>query len=82
MDTKTNVETDTETDTETGEEKSARDRILTEIKCNPVITQKQLAEKVGLSYSGIRYTMRQLQDEGILKRTGSTKKGRWIIDEL
>ena len=77
-DTKTNVETDTET----GEEKSARDRILTEIKHNPVITQKQLAEKVGLSYSGIRYTMRQLQDEGILKRTGSTKKGRWIIDEL
>lgn len=84
-DTKISRETDTktgeETNIETGEEKNAKNILLAEIKRNPVITQKQLAEKVGLSYSGIRYVMRQLQDEGILKRSGSTKKGQWIIQE-
>jgi predicted HTH transcriptional regulator len=65
-DTETGGETDTNTkssveiNTETGKEKSSRNEILAEIKRNPVITQKQLAEKVGLSYSGIRYAMRQL----------------------
>ncbi|MEY8295823.1 hypothetical protein AAK943_02540 [Emergencia timonensis] len=32
-----------------------------------------LAGKVGLSYSGVRYAMRQSQDEGVLKRSGSTR---------
>lgn len=86
-DVKTNEETDTDTETgeetsiETGGEKSTRDKILAEIKYNPVITQKQLSEKVGLSYSGIRYIMKQLQNEGILRRVGSTKKGQWVIQE-
>ncbi len=79
--TDTNTENGEETNVVTGEEKNTRSRILTEIKRNPFITQKQLAEKVGLSYSGIRYAMRQLQDEGILKRSGSTKKGQWIIQK-
>lgn len=67
-----------ETDEETSEEIDICSRILAEIRNAPFITQKQLAVKVGLSYSGIRYIMKQLQDKGLLKRVGSTKKGQWI----
>lgn len=80
-DEETSEETDEETDGETSEEKNIKNKLLVELKRNPVITQRQLAKKIGLSYSGIRYVMRQLQDEGILKRVGSTKKGQWIIQE-
>lgn len=81
VETDVGIKTSEETNAETESEKDTKDKILAEIKCDPVITQKQLAEKIGLSYSGIRYAMRQLQDEGILKRTGSTKKGQWTIKE-
>jgi len=58
---------------------SAADRILDGIRGNPVITQRQLADIVGLSYSGVRYVMEALRKEGILERVGSTKTGKWII---
>ncbi|HIR44418.1 MAG TPA: winged helix-turn-helix transcriptional regulator, partial [Candidatus Ventrisoma faecale] len=45
------------------------------------ITQKQLADRLGLSYAGIRYVMKKLQERGLLKRIGSTKKGQWIIKQ-
>ncbi len=77
----TGGETSGETSGETGGEKSSYEKILAEIRHNPLITQKQLAEKVGLSYSGIRYAMKQLQNTGLVKRVGSTKKGQWIIQE-
>ena len=80
-------ETSTErrkTNGETGGEtkvfkKTTTERVVEEIKNDPSITQKHLADKIGLSYAGIRYVMKKLQEEGILERIGSTKKGRWII---
>ena len=56
-----------------------RDRIIQAIAENSAITQVQLAARLGMSRSGIKYVMKQLQEEGILKREGSTKKGKWII---
>ncbi len=82
---KTSEETGEETDEEikTGEkineETGTRDKILEAITNDPMITQKELAKKVGLSYSGIRYAMKKLQEEGIIVRTGSTKNGKWEV---
>lgn len=61
------------------EDKTTSERVMSEIKRNPYITQKQLAEMIGISYAGIRYTMKKLQNEGVLIREGSTKKGKWLI---
>lgn len=61
------------------EDKTTSERVMSEIKRNPHITQKQLAEMIGISYAGIRYTMKKLQNEGVLIREGSTKKGKWLI---
>lgn len=56
-----------------------REKIIFEIKTNPSVTQEKLAEKTGLSRSGVKYILKKLQDEGLLKRVGSTKKGQWIL---
>ena len=70
-----------ETNEETNKEITNREKILCEIYGSPDITQKQLAEKIGLSYAGVRYIMNQLQNEGIIERVGPTKKGQWVIKE-
>lgn len=46
---------------------------------NPDITQERMAENIGMSKNGIRYAMDRLKEKGILRREGSTKKGKWII---
>ncbi len=46
---------------------------------NPGITQEKMAENMGMSKNGIRYVMDRLKERGILRREGSTKKGKWII---
>ena len=76
-----NEETSEETNKETNKEITNREKILCEIYGSPDITQKQLAEKIGLSYAGVRYIMNQLQNEGIIERVGPTKKGQWVIKE-
>lgn len=77
----TNQETNQETVQEISSNLSSREKILFEIKSNSFITQVKLAEKTGLSRSGVKYVLKQLQDEGLLKRVGSTKKGQWIIQD-
>ncbi|MBD5459337.1 MAG: winged helix-turn-helix domain-containing protein [Lachnospiraceae bacterium] len=53
-------------------------KIVEFILDNPGITQEQIAENMGMSKNGIRYTMGKLKDKGILMREGATKKGELI----
>lgn len=46
------------------------------------ITQKEIAQKKGMSQNGIRYAMDRLKDRGILEREGATKRGKWIINKI
>ena len=48
----------------------------------PAITQKEIAQKVGMSQNGIRYTIDKLKDRGILEWEGATKRGKWIVNLL
>lgn len=54
-------------------------KILAAIRNNPMITQPQLAQKIGISVEGIRYAIRGLRKKGILSRIGSSRKGSWVI---
>lgn len=58
---------------------SSRDMIAAAVRENPSVTQAELEEITGLSRSGVRYIMRQMREEGILRREGATKKGRWLL---
>jgi ATP-dependent DNA helicase RecG len=42
---------------------------------------RELADKIGISDTGIEWNIRKLKDLGILKRVGPTKGGHWEIDD-
>ena len=54
-------------------------KILEQIKENPTITQRQLANRLELSDSGVRYAMRELKEKGLLTRVGSNRNGGWKL---
>ena len=54
-------------------------RILDVIKENPFVTQEELAQIIGLSRKSIIQNMKKLQENGLLKRIGADKNGRWEI---
>ena len=54
-------------------------KIIEAIKENPNITQEKLAEIVGISRKSIIANMKQLQENGFIKRIGADKNGYWQI---
>lgn len=54
-------------------------QILEEIKVQPQITQKELAEKIGVKRRQVSRIMKTLQEKGIIRRVGSKKTGLWEI---
>ena len=73
----TRQETDQETDQETSQETS--DRIINMLINRPEITQKEIADSMDLSVSGVKYHITNMKKAGIIERVGSTKKGKWIV---
>lgn len=56
-----------------------RDQILAELRANPQVTIAELARLLNLSDSGVEYNLRQLRQDGRIRREGSTKAGRWVV---
>lgn len=56
-------------------------KIIDTIKNNPYITQKELAEIVGIARKNIVTNMKKLQVNGLIKRVGADKNGYWQIEE-
>ena len=53
--------------------------ILAILAEEPSATQTQLMDRLNLSRKQIQAKMRELQEEGILVREGTNRKGRWIV---
>ena len=77
--TKTNTKNDAGIKTYTKGEGETVKTILLFIQNEPMITLDELAQKTGLSKSGVRYVLNKLRDKGIVYREGGRKTGRWII---
>jgi ATP-dependent DNA helicase RecG len=56
-------------------------KILESIRKNPSMTQKELSAVVGISVVHINKNMKALQEIGLISRSGSDKKGFWVINE-
>lgn len=56
-------------------------KIIEVIKENPFATQDELAQIIGLSRKSIIQNMKKLQENGLLKRVGADKNGRWEIKQ-
>jgi len=56
-----------------------RARILSLMEENPAITREQLADAIGVTPDGIRYHLRKLKQENIIRRVGPDKGGFWEV---
>lgn len=55
------------------------DALLRLLATNPRMTQKQLADQLGLTERGVRYLTDKLQQLGVLQRQGGKKAGQWVV---
>jgi len=56
-----------------------RERILRIIRENPMITVLELAQKLEISPKGIEWNLTKAKKEGLLRRVGPDKGGRWEV---
>ena len=60
--------------------KSTSEKIVLELKKNPSLSRKQLAQLIpSITEDGIKYHLSKLQEKGILHRVGPDKGGHWEI---
>ena len=55
---------------------TTQEKILAAIQAKPEITQKELAQSIGITLDGIKYHIRNMTKLGIIKHEGSTKSGK------
>ena len=46
---------------------------------NPRLTRAEIAQRVGLSDSGVKKTLANLKASGLIQRIGSTKSDHWLV---
>lgn len=60
-------------------QETTQERILAAIQAKPEITQKELAQSIGITLDGIKYHIKNMTKQGLIKHEGSTKAGKWVI---
>ena len=65
--------------TQNATQETIRERILALLGEEPGITRRLLAERIGLTPDGVKYHLNKLRADGVIRRVGSTKAGRWEI---
>ncbi len=59
---------------------NTKGRILVEMKSNPEVSGAQLAEILEISTTAVERNIKQLRDDGLIKRIGGTR-GHWEVIE-
>ena len=54
-------------------------RIFEVIRDEPFYSQKEIAEIIGEKYSKVKYYMESMKRNQIIKREGTSQKGKWVI---
>ena len=49
------------------------------LKFEPRITRRLMAERIGITPSGVKYHLAKLRKAGIIRHVGPTKAGRWEV---
>ena len=53
--------------------------IIEIIEQNPLLSQKQMAEKLSLNQNTLKYYIKKMREKGIIERVGSSRKGKWVV---
>lgn len=59
--------------------RKTRDRIIALLQRNPAMSATALAATIGISPQGIRRHLASMKSEGVLRREGPDKGGRWLL---
>lgn len=59
-----------------------RDKVLSFLRANPAVTLQEIANRIGITRRGVQKITDRLKADGIIRREGSTKAGKWIINNL
>ena len=78
VDTKGGQKTE-KVDRKGGQKTKTRDAILNMIIQNEKITSTQMAETLGINRSAVSKHLKKMQEDGIIKREGPDKGGKWIV---
>lgn len=60
-------------------QETTQERILALLEAEPELTQRLLAERIGLTPDGVKYHLTKLRAAGAIRHVGSTKAGRWEV---
>lgn len=60
-------------------DKTHEDIILEMIMNEPRVTQKKMAEVLGVTSRTVKRILSKMQDDGVVSREGSARTGKWII---
>ncbi|HKI02537.1 MAG TPA: ATP-binding protein [Thermoanaerobaculia bacterium] len=63
---------------ETAQE-TVQKRVLALLRAQPSLTRRDLASRLGLSDSGIKYHLEKLKAAKVIRRMGATKSGYWEV---
>lgn len=55
--------------------------IISIMKQMPTISQKMIAEELNMNLNTLKYYIRKLREDGKIKHTGTSQKGKWIIND-
>jgi ATP-dependent DNA helicase RecG len=70
-------ETAQETTQETAQ--TTQERVLALLRAEPSITRRELASRLGLSDSGIKYHLEKMKAADMIRHKGATKAGYWEV---
>ncbi len=69
----------TQETTQEATQETTQERILALLKAEPELTQRMLAERIGLTPDGVKYHLAKLRTAGAIRHVGPTKAGRWEV---
>lgn len=59
--------------------KNVEQAIIRLIEQEPLLSQKQMAEKLCLNQNTLKYYIKKMREKHIIERVGSSRKGKWIV---
>ena len=71
----------TQTTTQTTQSEDTRlvKEIINLIEEEPGLSQRQMAERLGMNSNTLKYHIKRMREKGILERSGSRRKGLWLV---
>ena len=62
-------------------QETTQEKILSNLREEPTLTGKLLAQRLGITEDGVKYHLNKLRAVGRIRHLGSTKGGRWEVIE-